>query len=152
VAHLGSYLFHELTTPLGLRLDHIRHDDPPLGSTSFRSFGTYTIWFPRGLLLRLAARQACRRLIDDWLSHGELEGRGDLAPILTAPVQAEVDAVCESLVSDPDLRPEVLASRIEDAARATPLSDLGGSPGEALTALLVMLEEQSYQTVASEDP
>src|SRR5213078_1896254 len=25
VAHLGSYLFHELTTPLGLRLDELRH-------------------------------------------------------------------------------------------------------------------------------
>src|SRR5205823_13134432 len=25
VAHLGNYLFHELTTPLGLRLDHLRN-------------------------------------------------------------------------------------------------------------------------------
>ena len=27
VAHLGSYLFHELTTPLGMRLDHLRHEE-----------------------------------------------------------------------------------------------------------------------------
>src|SRR5205807_4484962 len=72
VAHLGSYLFHELTTPLGLRLDQLRHEEEDDGSgqaagglaTPFRSFGTYAVWFPRGLLLRLAARTACRRLLD----------------------------------------------------------------------------------------
>ncbi len=56
MAHLGSYLFHELTTPLGLRLERLRLSR---GVLPFRSFGTYGVWFPRGLLLRLAARRAC---------------------------------------------------------------------------------------------
>ena len=49
IAHLGSYLFHEITTPLGLRLDQLRRMDqgqPP--PTPFRSMGTYAVWFPRG--------------------------------------------------------------------------------------------------------
>src|SRR5262249_51543302 len=66
VAHLGSYLFHELTTPLGLRLDRLRHQPVPGGATVFRSFGTYAVWFPRGLLLRLAARHVCRQLLEEW--------------------------------------------------------------------------------------
>src|SRR5208283_4135569 len=50
VAHLGNYLFHELTTPLGMRLDNLRSDDdfsgsggPPAGllTAPLRSFGTY---------------------------------------------------------------------------------------------------------------
>src|SRR5947208_142297 len=62
VAHLGSYLFHELTTPLGLRLEQMRHEDelgesgPAINQLSvpLRSFGTYAVWFPRGLMLNLA--------------------------------------------------------------------------------------------------
>src|SRR5262249_57170877 len=49
VAHLGSYLFHELTTPLGLRLDQARKAEAAHGAgTPFRSLGTYSVWFPRG--------------------------------------------------------------------------------------------------------
>ena len=55
LAHLGSYLFHELTTPLGLRLDASRLKRSQGDAVCFRSLGTYGIWFPRGLLLRLAA-------------------------------------------------------------------------------------------------
>ena len=32
LAHLGNYLFHELTTPLGLRLGNLRHGDDYSGS------------------------------------------------------------------------------------------------------------------------
>jgi eukaryotic-like serine/threonine-protein kinase len=152
IAHLGSYLFHELTTPLGLRLGQLRHEedvatsDPALGTpgTPFRSFGTYAIWFPRGLLLRLAARAACRKLIGGWLASGEAE--------LTPETAAEVTTVCERISSNPDLRAEVLCQRIEEAARSTALSDLGSAPGEALTALLATLAEQSQQVIAQEDP
>ncbi|HLJ97361.1 MAG TPA: hypothetical protein VKU02_29650, partial [Gemmataceae bacterium] len=72
VAHLGSYLFHDLTTPLGLRLDRCRQLPAPAGATNFRSFGTYAVWFPRGLLLRLAARNACRQLLEEWQAVGEV--------------------------------------------------------------------------------
>ncbi len=63
MAHLGSYLFHELTTPLGTRLERTRISR---GVLPFRSFGTYGVWFPRGLLLHLAARGACQRVLEQW--------------------------------------------------------------------------------------
>jgi hypothetical protein len=136
VAHLGSYLFHELTTPLGLRLDRSRHLPCASGVTTFRSFGTYAVWFPRGLLLRLAARQACRQLMEEWQAVGE------------PTAQAEVDAACARVLADADLRAEALATEIEQAAGPS----LGGTPAEMLTGLLAKLEEQSQQSVALEDP
>jgi hypothetical protein len=141
VAHLGSYLFHELTTPLGLRLTALRQAQPGPSATCFRSFGTYAVWFPRGLLLRLAARQACRRLIEDWMAPDD------------PTAKAEVEAACARTLADPGLRPEKLSPRIEEAAWAAPHSaDLGGRPAEALTALLATVEDQSQQTVALDDP
>jgi hypothetical protein len=136
VAHLGSYLFHELTTPLGLRLDRSRHLPVPVGSAPFRSFGTYAVWFPRGLLLRLAARQACRFLFEDWQGVGQ--------PTATA----EVEAACARVLADSELRPEAVCARIEELAR----SAFDGPPAAALTGVLASLEEQSQQSVAQEDP
>ncbi|HXG09229.1 MAG TPA: tubulin-like doman-containing protein [Gemmataceae bacterium] len=136
VAHLGSYLFHELTTPLGLRLDRCRTLQPTDGTTPFRSLGTYAIWFPRGLLLRLAARRACQRILEDWSGEGE-------------PTAAtEVEAAVARQLADPGLRPEALAAAIEEQARAA----LGTTPAEALTRLLATLEEQSQQSIAQDDP
>jgi len=135
LAHLGSYLFHELTTPLGLHLDRDRHLPLPVGGLSFRSFGTYAVWFPRGLLLRLAARQSCQQLIEEWQATGE------------PTALAEVEAACARALADSELRPETLGARMEEEARA----QLGGSPAEALTHLLAVLEEQSQQPVAQED-
>lgn len=161
VAHLGSYLFHELTTPLGLRLDRSRKRPGEPGATCFRSFGTYSIWFPRGLLLRLAARQALKQLMEDWMATG--------AP----SAFAEVEAGCARVLADPELRPDVLAGRLEDAAsqaasnrgrtngvpksglvdlRALSEPGLEGKPAEVLAGLLFALEEQSQQAVAFEDP
>jgi hypothetical protein len=139
VAHLGSYLFHELTTPLGPRLDHNRKaiEENRLGVTRFRSFGTYAVWFPRGLLMRLAARQACRRIIEEWQGEGEPTAR------------PEVDAACARLLADPRLRPEALQAHIERCAQRH-LEGL--APAEALTALLGTIEEQSVQFVAQDDP
>ncbi len=139
VAHLGSYLFHEMTTPLGLRLDQSRRtiDENRAGVTRFRSFGTYAVWFPRGLLMRLAARQACKRIMEDWQTEGE------------PTAHAEVEAACARLLADPGLRPEALQARIEEQAQR----QLDGlAPGEALTALLASVEEQSQQFVALDDP
>ncbi len=140
VAHLGSYLFHELTTPLGLRLDALRQIQPGTSPTPFRSFGTYAVWFPRGLMLRLAARQACKRLIEDWMAPDQ-----PAAP-------AELEAACARALADPGLRPEALSARIEESARSTSHTDLGGTPAEALTSMLATLEEQSQQAVAQDDP
>jgi hypothetical protein len=139
VGHLGSYLFHEMTTPLGLRLDHGRRsgEEHRPGSTRFRSFGTYAVWFPRGLLVRLAARQACKRLMEEWLGDGEPTAR------------AEVESACARLLADPGLRAETLQARIEEGAQRH-LDSL--APGEALTALLASIEEQSQQFIAQDDP
>ncbi len=136
IAHLGSYVFHELMTPLGLRLDRMRQLPAPAGATCFRSFGTYAVWFPRGLLLRLAGRQACRRLMEEWQAAGEP----------TALV--EVEAACARALADSELRHEALSISIEEAARAT----LGGTPAETLTLLFARLEEQSQQGGAEDDP
>jgi hypothetical protein len=139
VGHLGSYLFHEMTTPLGLRLDHSRKkvEDGRPGMTRFRSFGTYAVWFPRGLLMRWAARLACRRIVEDWQVEGEPTAR------------AEVEAACARLLADPGLGPEALQARIEDGAKR--FLD-GLAPGEALTALLGSIEEHSLQYIAQDDP
>jgi serine/threonine protein kinase len=136
VAHLGSYLFHELTTPLGLRLDQARIQHASVGTTPFRSFGTYGVWFPRGLLLHLAARQACRRIMEDWQTAG------------AATALNEIEAACARALAEPELRTDTLAARIEEAAS----NPLDGSPAEALTRMLASLEEQSQQSVALEDP
>jgi hypothetical protein len=136
IAHLGSYLFHELTTPLSLRLDRGRQTAVAPDATPFRSLGTYGVWFPRGLMLRLAGREACKRLLDEWQAGG--------APTAAA----EVEAACARVLADPDLRPEALTARIEAAARGL----LDGTPGEALTRLLAGLEEQSLQSLAQDDP
>jgi hypothetical protein len=136
VAHLRSYLFHELTTPLGLRLDRGRHLSARSNVTPFRSFGTHSVWFPRGLMLRLAARRACKQLIEEW------QGTGEPSAV------SEIDAACARVLAEPHLQPEVLATRIEDAASKV----LDAAPAEALTRVLAVVDEQSQQVVAQDDP
>ena len=87
-------------------------------------------------MLRLAGRDACKRLLEEWQAAGE--------PTATA----EVEAACARVLADPDLRPEALTARIEAEARGL----LDGTPGEALTRLLAALEDQAQQTLAHEDP
>jgi serine/threonine protein kinase len=157
MAHLGSYLFHELTTPLGLRLDRARAGHPgcsghaqslspksqaptelapALGGAGFRSLGTFGVWFPRGLLLRLAARGACGRLLEEWQAPGPPTAR------------AELEAAQARVLADAEWQPEVLAARIAELAGG----QLEGSPRDALTRLLATIEEQSQQSVAHDDP
>ncbi|MFQ3592238.1 MAG: tubulin-like doman-containing protein, partial [Gemmataceae bacterium] len=136
LSHMGSYLFHELTTPLGVRLDQSRNRRT---ATHFRSLGTFGVWFPRGLLLRMAARSACSRLIEDWQA----------SPTeLTASEQAVLQASLTRVLGDPDWQPSVLAERIAQLAgeiMETPLRD-------ALTKMLMTVEEQSLSPMASDDP
>ncbi|MCI0464650.1 MAG: tubulin-like doman-containing protein, partial [Gemmataceae bacterium] len=166
LSHLGSYLFHELTTPLGLRLDQLRR----VGETSeggmltpFRSFGTYAVWFPRGLLLRQAARRAIKRLIEGWVAPadgGVRIGDSGLRERSVNPPSAPrhpqsggpVAALCESVAIRSALRPEGVVARIETMVGPSNLSDLGATPAEALTGLLATVTEQSFQPIAEEDP
>jgi eukaryotic-like serine/threonine-protein kinase len=134
LAHLSSFLFHELTTPLGLRLDQVRHAAE--AGFPFRSLGTYGVWFPRGLLLRLAARSALARLLEEWQTDGD------------PTAAAELEAVHARIVADPELFPEALTEQVAERARA----QLEGTPREVLTRLLASLEEQSQQMVAQDDP
>jgi serine/threonine protein kinase len=140
LAHLGSYLFHELTTPLGMRLEGSRLKRAPGDAVCFRSLGTYGIWFPRGLLLRLAARHVCQRLLEQW----QAPAKEDL---LLGEEAALLEGAQARILADPELQPESLARRITEAA-AIPGE---GEPGESLTRLLANVEEQSRQMIAQDD-
>jgi hypothetical protein len=135
VGHVGSYVYHDLTTALGARLDRCRHARRTDGDTPFRSFGTFSVWFPRGLMLRLAARQACARLLQEWEGVEEAED----------PVIAKA---CAAATADEALDFKAIKARIDDTARLPN----EGKPGEALTAFLWQQEEQSMQPVAQDDP
>jgi eukaryotic-like serine/threonine-protein kinase len=150
VSHLGSYLFHELTTPLGIRLELVRRALDASGSalmgamsTPFRSFGTFAVWFPRGLLLRMAARKACDRLVEGWLADGDH---------LATDVQTAIAVACEQALANPDLQSEVLHQHLQKSAAVVGPTDLEVTPGEALAHNLATLEEQSQQALATEDP
>jgi len=84
VSHLAGYVTHDLTTPLGTGLEKIRKAKPPLGRTPFRGFGTFGVWYPRGLLLRSAARQLCARLLRSWAAFGNVKLPEDAERILGA--------------------------------------------------------------------
>jgi hypothetical protein len=162
MAHLGSYLFHELTTPLGTWLDRTRLSR---GVLPFRSFGTFGVWFPRGLLLHLAARGACQRILEQWQAnaldaaavvsdkHASLPidplsnaALFDDAPRISA--QDLLEAAQARVLADSELQADVLANRILELAG----QQLENSPRELLTRLLAAVEEQSQQMVAQDDP
>jgi len=161
MAHLGSYLFHELTTPLGQRLERTRLSRSLL---PFRSFGTYGVWFPRGLLLHLAARDACQRLLEEWQApldtRAVIPDKHALIPVdglsgaglLEGPARVSAEDLLEAaharVVSDSELAPDALANRILDLAG----HQLENSPRELLTRLLAAIEEQSQQMIAHDDP
>ncbi|MFO0929491.1 MAG: tubulin-like doman-containing protein [Gemmataceae bacterium] len=138
LSQVGTYLFHELTTPLGLRLDQTRMRRDL--TAPFRSLGTYGVWFPRGLLLRVAARDVCRRLLDEWQA-----GAG--APLAPAE-QALLDAALARVLADPELRPDAIAGRLSELA--APHTD--GPPRDALARLLSGIDEQSVQGHVYDDP
>jgi hypothetical protein len=134
VAQLANYLHHEITTPLGqvLELQRARQKE---GCTPFRSFGTHSVWYPRGLLLRAAAREACNHLIRQWQTS---DWDGD---------DAEIDAWCHEILQDAGLQWESLAKQIEEAA-----TTVDGSPPEVLSRLLSELSDDSVQTETVQNP
>jgi hypothetical protein len=126
MSHLANYVAQDVATPLGARLDHTRKTDPRPDCTPFRSFGTVGVWYPRGLLLRVAARQCCFRLIQLWQSSGAA----------TSP--AAVEMLVQQAVNDPNLRWESLAVQLDRAAAVTP----EGQPSEVLRMTTAELERQ----------
>jgi serine/threonine protein kinase len=71
LSRLASYVSNELTTLLGPALEAHRSRPLALGRTPFRTFGVYSLWYPRGLLLRAAAQRLCAQLLRRWGEEGE---------------------------------------------------------------------------------
>jgi eukaryotic-like serine/threonine-protein kinase len=124
-AHLASYLVQDLTTPLGSELDIVRDGNIPTGRLPFRSFGAAGIWFPRGLMLRAAARIMCQRMLLDWQDSGPLH----------AGAYKPVDDLSSKMQVTPALQPDAVTARLEKQAT------VGGPPfNDVLAALLDELE------------
>lgn len=106
VSHLSGYITHELTSPLGTGLEEYRSRKPVPGRSPFRGFGTFGVWFPRGLLLRSAARQLCNSLLKNWSAafQGELP--------------AESKVLIADIYSDPRLLPEAVQQFIHTESRS----------------------------------
>lgn len=121
--HLASYLIQDMTTPLGKDLDVLREVPQPPERTPFRSFGAAGIWFPRGLMLRSAARIMCQRLLTEWQDPGPL------------PACAPVDDLCSKMQATPALQPDAITSRLEKVACGSQ-----GTLQDSLDALLNEVE------------
>ncbi|HKA05796.1 MAG TPA: tubulin-like doman-containing protein [Gemmataceae bacterium] len=121
---LAAFLCLDLTTPLGSELDRTRSASRGL----FRAFGTGGVWFPRGLLLRAAARHVCEQLIGQWQSAGPVN-----SPL--------VEEMCQKALADAGLKPDRVAAQIVDAVRsADPSAD------DPVGELLATLEKRFMAT------
>ncbi|HEY8503135.1 MAG TPA: tubulin-like doman-containing protein, partial [Gemmataceae bacterium] len=127
IAHLSTFVCNDLTTSLGVELDQARGAARGPEQTPFRGFGTYSVWFPRGLLLREAARQMAERLIEDWQAPG------------VESSDAPIDSICEGVLGDPGLQPESLREQLQAEAEAAGDS----APAQLVQALLEQLEEEA---------
>jgi hypothetical protein len=130
ISHLAGYVAHELTTPLGAALEHARARSAGFDRGPFRSFGTYGVWFPRGLLLRSAAQKICLGLLREWKSESE-----------PADGSAVQEAVARA-VGDPRLRAESVRRQVEEAAVRGP----EGGPADQVERWLAGLEGQLTAT------
>lgn len=136
VAHVATYVTQDVSTPLGPMLEQARKT--PFGSRSsvFRSFGTATAWFPRGLLLRVAARRACARLIDVWTSPA------------TPKSLDFINQQCAKILADPGLRWETLSAELNRLASMARV----GTPIEATEQFLEQIEKDAAGPLAAENP
>lgn len=96
---LASYLCNDLTTELGDYLDRSRQEE-----RGFRSFGTAGVWFPRGLLLRNAARLTLDRLVSIWQAG-------------TGAVPKYVESTVGKLLADPEFQFASVANQVLQAVQ-----------------------------------
>jgi hypothetical protein len=151
IAHLGNYLFHEMITPLGLKLDNLRYQQeanrtyqPASLAASLRTFGTYNVWFPRGLLLHLAARQACKKLVEQWIASG--------ASAVPDAVQIEIQNLFHKLTTNLEFSADKIQERIEQSSLTNSPTETALPPADHLAGMLNKLEEQSQEGAAQDDP
>ncbi len=158
ITHVGNYLFHDLITPLGPRLEQSRLVGPSGDwdgpAAAFRTFGTHSTWFPRGLLLRTAAREAVAHLVGLWAEdEGDPSRSGTLVgarSLLAEPRSAsEVEAAFARVLAEPGLQPPALTVRVEELA-AKFLDGL--APAQALEQMLTSLEAQCWQFGGPDNP
>jgi serine/threonine protein kinase len=126
VSHLAGYVAHDLTTPLGHALQQLRKKPQGFGRSPFRTFGTYGVWFPRGLLLRSAAQKISLKLLKTW--------RTDSPPADCS----EVDHLVRDVVSDQRLKPDEVQQLIEGES----IRGSEGGPSEQIERWLNGLEGQ----------
>ena len=101
LANLAGYVTHDLSTPLGPALEKARSTGPSAGRTPFRQFGTFGLWYPRGLVIRSAARRLCAELVRD---------RADPKP---TRFPADVERTLDRLLGDPRLTPPSIRDGID---------------------------------------
>ena len=130
ISHLAGYVSHDLTTPLGHALEQLRNKPVGYGRTPFRTFGTYGVWFPRGLLLRAAAQKIGLRLLKVWRTE---------APPTDC---TSVERLVHDVTTDGRLKPDEIQHQIEvEAIRGSE-----GSPADQIERWLNGLEGQVHPT------
>jgi hypothetical protein len=135
ISHLAGYIAHDLTTPLGPALSKIRERTPSGERTPFRTFGTYGVWFPRGLMLRAAAQRISLTLLKKW--------REVVAPTGSS----QIDQVVQQAMSDPRLKPENVQQQLDQEFMRSP----DGAAGEQIERWLTGLEGQISPTARSSE-
>ncbi|MFO0938993.1 MAG: tubulin-like doman-containing protein, partial [Gemmataceae bacterium] len=135
LANLAGYVTHDLTTPLGSALEKARRSKPAPGRTAFRQFGTFGLWYPRGLVIRTAARRLCAELVKEWANP---------KPSYFPP---EIDQTMDRLLSDPRLTPASIRASIDrDSMRKK--SD-AGSPLTIVTDWLQTVVAEADSEIAN---
>jgi eukaryotic-like serine/threonine-protein kinase len=115
LSHLAGYVCYDLTTSLGSGLEVVRQTPPTVGRTPFRGFGTFGVWYPRGLLLRSAARQMCIELVRSWSS---------AVPALPASAEHLLDGILADRRLTPEPVQQFIAEESATKADGQPLNRL----------------------------
>ena len=136
VSHLAGYVTHDLTTPLGTGLEKLRKAGVPTGRTPFRGFGTFGVWYPRGLLVRSAARQLCARFLRSWAAFGQV------------PVPDDARRLLDNVLGDVRLTPDEVKGFI--AAGSATAGD--PNPAEAVRGWASHLADQAEAAARRPDP
>ncbi len=122
LSHLAGYVSYDLTTALGSGLEVVRQTPPAVGRTPFRGFGTFGVWYPRGLLLRSAARQMCIDLVRAWASG---------VPALPSSAEHLLDGILADRRLTPEPVQQFIADESATKAEGHPLKRLAGWLNEA---------------------